>query len=253
MAGYNPSGKDVPEWRTEPKSPNHVPGNHPGPVNTGSQNDYNRPWSGDHEARPGTMSRVAETLQQNIGNYLLFRAVMPAKDDPGGGAVDPQSLSHNEQAAVGNAARSMLGGPAPGSKPGNANTWTDPNPPSLGSPPNPNDPKPRPHGGPPTPKGLGPGPAAASKGAPEPSTTGSAAGLGPVRSGQNPSRGIPLGIGPGANSGPSVNQQPVQSSLFSREAFDGPIQMGPRSSDRRPKGRDTRAKNRFPQDSLFDI
>lgn len=217
MAGYVPPGKNVKEWTTIPQPESPKAAARFGPVSSGSTINYNQPWPGDAEARPGTMARVASSLQQNIGNYLLFRAVLDLE-----GKNNPQQ-QQQQQAA------------------GTATPPTLPPPAALGK-------GARPHGpsGPagaigPTTQGLGPGPTASAPG----SQIGSAAPLGPTRSGQAPDRGIE------AARNEFTNKNQTDSALFPREAFAGPIALGPRAEDRRPKGRDTRAKNRFVQGQLF--
>lgn len=227
MAGYVPEGKQVRDWTTIPQPPAHQPSPRPGPVHTGSSLQYSQPWPGDAEAQPGTMSRVANTLQQNIGNYLLFRAVMDMEGAGPKESVDPDGPS--------------------------APTLPSPNELNRGA---------RPHGGPtppgpageigPGPRGLGPGPAGIGPGpsrSPAASNTGSAAPLGPSRSGQALDRGIDAARAEIRDD--FTNKDQTGSALFPREAFNGPIAMGPRAEDRRPKGRDTRAKNRFVQGKLF--
>lgn len=223
MAGYVPEGKPVREWVTEPTGPK-VPDIKPQQkYSDGSGTDYNRPWPGDVEARPGTLSRVATSLQQNIGNYLLYRATM--------------GVEEISEAVKGEGGEET------------------PTPPALGP-----APKPRPHGGPtpsgpagevgPGPRGLGPGPT------PTPDTpatgggTGSAAPLGPSRRGVAPDRGIDAARAEMLDD--FTNKDQTSPALFPRDAFSGPIALGPRSEDRRPKGRDIRGKSRFQQMS-FDF
>lgn len=228
MAGYVPEGKQVKDWTTIPQPPAHQASPRPGPVSTGSTVNYNQPWPGDAEAQPGTMSRVANTLQQNIGNYLLFRAVMDLEEAGPKETADPD-------------------GPA-------TPTLPSPNELQRGA---------RPHGGPtpsgpageigPGPRGLGPGLAGIGPGPSRTPTggSGSAAPMGPTRSGQAPDRGIDAAKAEIRDD--FTNKDQTQSALFPRAAFDGPIAMGPRAEDRRPKGGDRRAKNRGFSQLSFDI
>lgn len=231
MASYVPEGKKVPEWRTEPKGPPAPAAKGMAPYSDGSRINYDQPWPGDPEARPGTMSRVAQSLQQNVGNYLLYRATMDIRDIDKtlhDGAVTPPPLS------------------PPGIGPGSPTT---PSSPSGGVGPNGGHKPVAPNGGlPPGPLGLGTGPRPLGppSGSPSTSNSGSAAPMGPSRSGQAPDRGIEA-----AKS--LVNADQSQTALFPRDAFDGPIALGPRSEDRRPTGKDRRAKNRGFDQLSFDF
>lgn len=233
--GYVPGGKQVPEWKSEPQGPKAPDARPFAPYSDGSRNDYNRPWPGDREAQPGVMSRVAQGLQQNIGNYLLYKATM--------GVRDIDQMMHEDRVQTPKLPTPGELGPGPAG--------------SMGPGPGPA----RPHGpsGPagavgPGPRGL-PSPAISTKTpAKQESSTGSAAPLGPSRSGVAPDRGI------GAAKDhfqaevrdDFTNKDQTASALFPREAFNGPIAMGP-AKDRKPKGRDQRAKNRGFDQLSFDI
>lgn len=234
MAGYLREGKPVPEWKSEPTGPQAPAAKGPAPYSDGSNVNYNRPWPGDPEAQPGTMSRVAQGLQQNIGNYLLYKATMGVRD------ID-NMMQEDHAAKAPKLPNPGSLGPGPAGAVGPART-------------------PRPHG-PSGPAGaVGPGPLGlpstavnTKTPAKQESTTGSAVPLGPSRRGEAPDRGIDAAKAYRDEiRDDRTNPDQTASALFPREAFNGPIAMGPRSQDRRPKGTDRRAKNRgFDQGTLF--